>query len=193
MENLLTIAIGAILVNNIVLTRFLGLCPFFGVSTRLRNASMMGFAVIFVMTASSIITWAIYQYLLIPLNMEYMRLVVFILVIASFVQLTAIFVRKHSQRLHRAFGIYLPLITTNCAILAVVLINTMVKEYSLLETIVNSVATGVGFLLALVLMAGIRERLDLADPPGAFRGLPIAFVSAALLALAFQGFGGMLL
>ncbi len=191
MENLLSIAIGAILINNIVLTKFLGLCPFFGVSTRMRNAATMGFAVIFVMTASSILTWLIYECLLIPLHIEYMRIVTFILLIASFVQLVEMFIRKTSPELHRAFGIYLPLITTNCAILGVALINTTVEGYSLPAATVNGVATGIGFLLALILMAGIRERLELADPPRTFSGLPLAFVSAALLALAFQGFSGM--
>lgn len=191
MENLLGIAIGAILINNIVLTKFLGLCPFFGVSTRMRNAGAMGFAVTFVMISSSILTWLVYEYLLVPLHIEYMRIVVFILVIASFVQLTEMFIRKTSPGLHRALGIYLPLITTNCAILGVALINTTVEGYSLVAATVNGVATGIGFVLALLLMAGIRERLELADPPQAFRGLPLAFISAALLALAFQGFSGM--
>ncbi len=191
MENLFSIAIGAILINNIILTKFLGLCPFFGVSTRLRNAAAMGFAVTFVMTVSSILTWLAYELLLIPLQIEYMRIVVFILIIASFVQLTEMVIRKTSPELHRALGIYLPLITTNCAILGVALMNTTVEGYSLVAATVNGVATGVGFILALLLMAGIRERLELADPPQAFRGLPIAFISASLLALAFQGFSGM--
>ncbi len=193
MENLLGIAIGAILINNIVLTKFLGLCPFFGVSTKLKNAMTMGFAVTFVMITSSILTWLIYEYLLIPLHIEYMRIVVFILVIASFVQVTEMFIRASSPELHRALGIYLPLITTNCAILGVALMNTTVEGYSLIAATVNGVATGAGFMLALLLMAGFRERLELADPPQAFQGLPLAFISAALLALAFQGFSGMIL
>lgn len=193
MENLLGIAIGAILINNIVLTKFLGLCPFFGVSTKLKNAMIMGFAVTFVMITSSILTWLIYEYLLIPLHIEYMRIVVFILVIASFVQVTEMFIRASSPKLHRALGIYLPLITTNCAILGVALMNTTVEGYSLIAATVNGVATGAGFMLALLLMAGLRERLELADPPQAFQGLPLAFISAALLALAFQGFSGMIL
>lgn len=193
MENLLGIAIGAILINNIVLTKFLGLCPFFGVSTKLKNAMTMGFAVTFVMITSSILTWLIYEYLLISLHIEYMRIVVFILVIASFVQVTEMFIRASSPELHRALGIYLPLITTNCAILGVALMNTTVEGYSLIAATVNGVATGAGFMLALLLMAGFRERLELADPPQAFQGLPLAFISAALLALAFQGFSGMIL
>lgn len=193
MENLLGIVIGAILINNIVLTKFLGLCPFFGVSTRIRNALAMGLAVTFVMTTSSILIWLIYEYLLIPFHIEYLRIVVFILVIASFVQLVEIFIRKSSPKLHRALGVYLPLITTNCAILGVALISTVVERYSLIAATVSGAATGVGFILALLLMAGIRERLELADSPQAFRGLPLAFVSAALIALAFQGFSGMIL
>jgi electron transport complex protein RnfA len=193
MENLLGIVIGAILINNIVLTKFLGLCPFFGVSTRIRSAMAMGFAVTFVMTASSILIWFIYEYILIPLHIEYLRIVAFILVIASFVQLVEIFIRKSSPKLHRSLGVYLPLITTNCAILGVALINTVVERYSLIASTISGIATGVGFILALLLMAGIRERLELADPPQAFRGLPLAFVSAALIALAFQGFSGMVL
>jgi electron transport complex protein RnfA len=186
----MSIAIGAILVSNIVLTRFLGLCPFFGVSTKLKNAAMMGLAVTFVMTVSSILAWLVYWLLLIPFGIEYMRTVVFILIIATFVQLVELVVRKFSPPLYRAFGIFLPLITTNCAILGIALINT-VEGYSLLGATVSGAATGIGFTLALFLMAGIRERLELASPPRAFEGLPLAFVAAALLALAFQGFSGM--
>lgn len=191
MQDLLSIAVGAILIQNIVLTRFLGLCPFFGVSTKRGNAVAMGLAVLFVMTSSSILTSLIYLYILIPLGIQYMRIVVFILVIAAFVQFVEMLIRKLSEALYRALGIYLPLITTNCAILGVALINTDVEKYALLPATVNGMATGIGFMLALFLMAGIRERLELADLPRAFEGLPIAFVSAALLALAFQAFSGM--
>jgi electron transport complex protein RnfA len=190
-QELLTIAVGAILIQNIVLTRFLGLCPFFGVSTKKENAVAMGLAVLFVMTFSSILTSAIYLYILIPLGIQYMRIVVFILVIAGFVQFVEMVIRKKSETLYRALGIYLPLITTNCAILGVALINTDVEGYALLPATVNGMATAIGFLLALFLMAAIRERLELADLPRAFKGLPIAFVAAALLALAFQAFSGM--
>jgi electron transport complex protein RnfA len=183
--------VGAILIHNIVLTRFLGLCPFFGVSTKRENAVAMGLAVLFVMTCSSILTSAIYLYILIPLGIQYMRIVVFILVIAGFVQFVEMVIRKRSESLYRALGIYLPLITTNCAILGVALINTDVEGYALLPATVNGMATAIGFLMALFLMATIRERLELADLPKAFQGLPIAFVSAALLALAFQAFSGM--
>jgi electron transport complex protein RnfA len=186
----MSIAIGAILVSNIVLTRFLGLCPFFGVSTRLRSAAMMGVAVTFVMTASSVLVWLVHELFLAPLGIQYMRVVVFILVIATFVQLVELVVRKFSPGLYQAFGIYLPLITTNCAILGIALINT-VEGYSLVGASVSGFSTGIGFTLALLLMAGIRERLELASPPRAFEGLPLAFVTAALLALAFQGFSGM--
>jgi electron transport complex protein RnfA len=183
--------VGAILIHNIVLTRFLGLCPFFGVSTKRENAVAMGLAVLFVMTCSSILTSAIYLYILIPMGIQYMRIVVFILAIAAFVQFVEMVIRKKSESLYRALGIYLPLITTNCAILGVALINTDVEGYALLPATVNGLATAIGFLLALFLMATIRERLELVDLPKAFQGLPIAFVTAALLSLAFQAFSGM--
>ncbi len=191
MENLLSIVIAAVFINNIVLTKFLGLCPFFGVSTRVRNALMMGLAVTFVMSCASILTWLIYEYLLIPFEIEYMRIVAFILVIASFVQLVEIVIRKTLPDLYRAFGIYLPLITTNCAILGVTLINVEVESYSFVASAVNGLATGLGFSLALFMMAGMRERLEISEQPVSFRGLPIAFITASLLALAFQGFSGM--
>jgi electron transport complex protein RnfA len=156
----------------------------------LKNAAMMGLAVIFVMTVSSVLTWLVYWLLLLPLGIVYLKVVPFILIIASFVQLVELVVRKYSPALYRAFGIFLPLITTNCAILGIALIN-IVEGYSLLGATVSGAATGIGFTLALFLMAGIRERLELASPPRAFEGLPLAFVVAALLALAFQGFGRM--
>ncbi|GFP19420.1 Na+-translocating ferredoxin:NAD+ oxidoreductase subunit A, partial [Candidatus Hakubella thermalkaliphila] len=155
------------------------------------NALAMGLAVLFVMTSSSILTSLIYLYILIPLGIQYMRIVVFILVIAAFVQFVEMLIRKLSEALYRALSIYLPLITTNCAVLGVALINTDVEGYPLLPATVNGMATGIGFMLVLFLMAAIRERLELADLPRAFQGLPIAFVTAALLALAFQAFSGM--
>jgi electron transport complex protein RnfA len=191
MENLLGIAVAAIFINNIVLTKFLGLCPFFGLSTRLKTSVMMGMAVTFVATCSSLITWLVYQYLLVPFHIEYMRIVAFILVIASFVQLVEITIRKLSPPLYRAFGIYLPLITVNCAILGVTLINVDVERYSFAASVVNGFATGLGYTLAILMMAGMRERLEICEAPSSFRGLPLAFITAALLALAFQGFGGM--
>lgn len=191
MENLLSIAIGAIFINNIVLTKFLGLCPFFGVSEKISNAVSMGAAVTFVMTFSSIITWFVYNQLLIPFNIEYLRIVAFILVIATFVQLTEIVIKGTAPKVQESLGVYLPLITTNCAIMGIVLINNVQQGYSLIGSTVSGVATGAGFTLALLLMAGIRERLALADSPDCLRGLPLAFITAALLALAFMGFSGM--
>lgn len=191
MESLISIVIGAIFINNIVLTKFLGLCPFFGVSTKISNALSMGAAVTFVMTFSSIITWFVYNQLLIPLGIGYLRIVAFILVIATFVQLTEIVIKSTAPEVQESLGVYLPLITTNCAIMGVVLINNVQQGYSLLGSSVSGLATGVGFTLALLLMSGMRERLALEDPPGCLRGLPLAFITAALLALAFQGFSGM--
>ena len=194
MENLLSIAIGAILVNNIVLTRFLGLCPFFGVSMRISSAMGMGGAITFVTTSASILTWLIYTYFLIPYNIEYMRIVVFILIIASFVQFVEMVIRKSNPALYKSFGIYLPLITTNCAILGVALIINEVEMYSFAGGVVFGVAAGIGITLALLLMAGMRERLELTEsPPKSFEGWPIAFITAALLSLAFSGFSGMML
>lgn len=191
MENLLSIAIGAIFINNIVLTKFLGLCPFFGVSEKVSNAINMGAAVTFVMTFSSIITWFVYNQLLVPFGIEYLRIVAFILVIATFVQLTEIIIKGTAPKVQESLGVYLPLITTNCAIMGVVLINNVQQGYSLIGSTVSGATTGVGFTLALLLMAGIRERLALADSPDCLRGLPLAFVTAALLALAFMGFSGV--
>ncbi|KXB06092.1 electron transporter RnfA [candidate division MSBL1 archaeon SCGC-AAA382F02] len=191
MENLISIVIGAIFINNIVLTKFLGLCPFFGVSTKISNALSMGGAVTFVMTFSSIITWLVYDQLLIPFNIEYLRLVAFILVIATFVQLSETIIKNTAPKIHQSLGVYLPLITTNCAILGIVLINNIQQSYTLLSSTISGAATGAGFTLALLLMAGIRERLALANSPESLRGLPLAFIAAALLALAFQAFSGM--
>lgn len=190
MENLLVIAVGAIFVNNIVLYWFLGLCPFFGVSKKTSSALGMGLAVIFVMTCASAITWPIYTYLLIPYNIEFMRTVTFILVIATFVQLIEMVIRKHKPSLYKALGIFLPLITTNCAIMGVALLN-IEAGYSFIGSVVDGFSAGIGFTLALLLMSGIRERLEFANVPRSFQDLPIAFISAALLALAFMAFSGM--
>jgi electron transport complex protein RnfA len=190
MENLLLIAVSAILVNNFVLFRFLGLCPFFGVSKKTSSALGMGGAVIFVMTCASALTWPIYTYLLVPLGLQFMKTVVFILVIAAFVQLIEMVIRKHAPELYEALGIYLPLITTNCAVLGAALLNVE-EQYQFLGSMVNGFAGGVGFTLALLLMSGIRERLELAEIPRSFRDLPIAFISAALLAFAFMAFSGL--
>jgi len=190
-ENLIAIVISAVLINNIVLTRFLGLCSFFGISTKLRNSLMMGLAVIFVMVCSSILTWIIYYSVLVPAGVQYLRIVVFILVIAAFVQLVEMIIHKYLPDIYTAFGIYLPLITVNCTILAVALINVDVEAYSFIGSTVNALATGFGYLLAILIMAGIRTRIDLYEQPESLKGMPIAFIIAAILALAFQGFSGM--
>jgi electron transport complex protein RnfA len=190
------IAIGAILINNIVLSRFLGLCPFFGVSKKLSHAFGMGMAVIFVMTVTSILTFPLDRYLLVPAGLEYLRTIVFVLVIASLVQLVEMAIQKYAPIQYDALGIYLPLITTNCVILGIALINTgkntfTNEPFTFLESCLNGMMSGVGFLVALVLMTGIRERLELAGIPRALEGLPIAFISAGLIAIAFLGFSGL--
>ncbi len=190
MENLLVIAVGAIFVNNFVLSRFLGLCPFFGVSRKTSGAIGMGLAVIIVMTCASAITWPIYTYLLSTFNIEFMEIVTFILVIATFVQLVEMVIRKYQPDLYGVLGIYLPLITTNCAVMGVALLNVE-EGYSFIGSVVDGFSAGIGFTLALLLMSGIRERLEFANVPKSFQDLPIAFVSAALLALAFMAFSGM--
>lgn len=186
---LFLIFLSAVLVNNFVLARFLGICPFLGVSKRLSTATGMGMAVIFVMTLASVITWLL-NLLLVALNLEFLTTIVFILIIATLVQFVELFMKKNSPALYEALGIYLPLITTNCAILGLALLNVL-NGYSLLETVVHSVAAGVGFTIALVIFAGIRERLELVDVPESFKGLASALVTAGLLSLAFMGFQGM--
>ncbi len=188
---LVQISIGAILINNFVLTRFLGLCPFFGVSKKLSSALGMGMAVIFVMSVASMFSWIIYNYVLIPYNVTYLYTIIFILVIASLVQLVEMTLQKFSPNLYDALGIYLPLITTNCAILGVAVLNTVTEDYNFLESIVNGISSGIGFTLALVLMAGIRGKLELANIPKTLAGLPIAFIAAGLMAIAFLGFSGL--
>jgi electron transport complex protein RnfA len=196
LTGIIQISIAAVLIQNFVLARFLGLCPFFGVSKKLSSATGMGMAVIFVMTVASMFTWWIDKSILIGMGVEYLRTIVFILVIASLVQLLEMVLQKFSPALYESLGIYLPLITTNCAILGVAIINTGVNAfsgtaYSFVESAVNGAASGVGFTLALVLMAGLRERLELADIPKSLDGLPIAFITAGLMALAFLGFSGL--
>jgi electron transport complex protein RnfA len=187
---LLTIAIAAILINNVILKRFLGLCPFLGVSKQLDAALGMGMAVIFVLTMASIATFGIYHYILVPFGIEYLRTIAFILVIATLVQFVEMVIEKTSPGLYRSLGIYLPLITTNCAVLGVAVLN-IDNAYGFVETVVHGFASGLGFTIALLLMAGIRERLDLADIPESLRGVPIAFIVAGLMAIAFQGFSGL--
>jgi len=190
MNNLLTIFIAMVLVNNIVLSKFLGLCPFFGVSKKLSNAFSMGIAVTLVMLIASVSTSAIYNYILVPYNVEFMNIVIYILVIASLVQIVELIIRRTNIALYKALGIYLPLITTNCAVLGIALINSS-ESYSILESVVSALGAGIGFTLVLIIMSGIREKLDFADSPQSMRGLPVAFITAALLALAFIGFSGM--
>jgi electron transport complex protein RnfA len=191
MENLLAIIIGAIFVNNFILARFLGLCPFFGVSKKTKPALGMGLAVIFVMTLASVVTWSAYNLILIPLQIEYLQIIVFILVIATLVQFVELFLKKVNPVLHKALGIYLPLITTNCAVLGVAFLNVQ-ENYSFVAALVFGISAGVGFLLALLLMSGIRERLELSKVPEAFKGIPIAFIVAALMSMAFLAFSGMI-
>ena len=186
----LTLAIGAILVNNIVLSKFLGLCPFLGVSKSSKSAIGMGFAVIFVIFGASLITYFLNYYILVPNEIEYMQLITFILVIAAFVQFVEMFIKKNSPSLYKTLGIYLPLITTNCVVLYVAQDN-IAQGYDLLHTIVNSIAVPVGYMLVLYLFACLRERLDSADTPNAWKGNPIALVTAGLMALAFSGLAGI--
>ena len=191
MSELAAVFIGMVLINNFILTRFLGLCPFFGVSKQLNSAISMGVAVTFVMAVASLATWIIRTYILIPFDIEYMNIVIFILVIATLVQIIELFIKKTNAGLYFSFGIYLPLITTNCAVLGITLINVQ-ESYSLTGSIVAALGGGLGFTLVLAMMSGIREKLEMADTPKAMKGLPIAFLTAALLGLAFLGFGGMI-
>jgi len=184
------LAVSAMLVNNFVLSRFLGICPFLGVSRRTESALGMAMAVLFVMTISGLVTWLVQRLILIPFGLEYLQTITFILVIASLVQLVEMVVQKTSPVLYQALGIYLPLITTNCAILGVAILVQQ-KRYGLLETLTFTVAASAGFGLALVLLAGLRESLALARIPKAFRGNAIVLVTAGILSLAFMGFSGL--
>jgi electron transport complex protein RnfA len=184
------IIVGAVLVNNFVLRRFLGICPFLGVSKKIDTAIGMGMAVIFVMTLASVITWIIYTYVLYTWNLEYLRTIVFILVIATLVQFVEMVIQKSSPVLYQALGIYLPLITTNCAVLGVAILNIQLR-YNFLQATIFGFGSSIGFTLALVLYAGIRERLELANIPKSLRGVPIALITAGLLSLAFMGFSGL--
>ncbi len=187
---ILSIALGAILVENFILVKFLGICPFLGVSKKMDTALGMGFAVIFVMGLASIFCWVVNEWLLVPFNLEYMQTVVYILVIAALVQFVEMFLQKAVPSLYQALGIYLPLITTNCAVLGVALLNTQ-YGYNFLESVVYGITGGIGFTIAIVLFASVRERLEFADCPKAFEGFPIALVTAGLIALAFMGFSGL--
>ena len=188
--SLMSISLGAILVNNFILAQFLGICPFMGVSQKTGTAMGMGLAVTFVMGIASAVTWAVNTYILVPLDLQYMQTVAFILVIAALVQFVEMFLQKAVPALYQALGIYLPLITTNCAVLGVALLNIQ-NSYSFIESVVYGITGGIGFLVAIVLFASIREHTEDADCPKSFRGFPIALISAGLLALAFMGFSGM--
>ena len=191
MKELLLIAVGSALVNNVVLSQFLGLCPFLGVSKNVKTAAGMGAAVTFVLTISSLVTGLIYQFMLVPLELTYLQTIVFILVIAALVQLVEMFLKKTSPGLYASLGVYLPLITTNCAVLGVALTNVQ-KSYGLLEGVVNGFATANGFLLAIVIMAGLREKMEYNDIPPSFQGMPIVLITAGLMAIAFFGFSGLI-
>ncbi len=191
MNELIAIFLSMAIINNFILARFLGLCPFFGVSKKLGNALSMGFAVTLVMLIASVATWIINNYILIPFGVEYMNIIMYILVIASLVQMIELFIKRTNLTLYNALGIYLPLITTNCAVLGITLINAK-ESYSLIESIAASLGGGVGFLLVLIIMSGIREKLEIADTPRSMRGLPVAMLVGMFLGLTFFGFGGMI-
>ena len=191
MKELILIAIGSALVNNVVLSQFLGICPFLGVSKRTDTAAGMGGAVIFVITISSFLTSIIYKYLLVGLHIEYLKTIVFILVIAALVQFVEMFLKKTSPALYKSLGVYLPLITTNCAVLGVALTNVQ-KDYGILSSVVNGFATAVGFTISIVILAGVRERIEYNDIPESFKGTPIVLVTAGLMAIAFMGFSGII-
>ncbi|MCH3960945.1 MAG: RnfABCDGE type electron transport complex subunit A [Solobacterium sp.] len=188
--NLFALFISAMLINNIVLTKFLGMCPFMGVSTKLDSAVGMGAAVIFVIFGASVLSWCLYYFVLVPLQLEYMELITFILLIAAFVQFVELFLKKYSPGLYRQLGIYLPLITTNCTVLYVAQEN-ITKNYDIFQTMVNSIATPAGFMLMLVIFATIRERLQGSSIPKPFKGNPIAFVVAGIMAIAFSSLAGL--
>ena len=189
MEYILII-ISAVLVNNIVLSQFLGICPFLGVSSKVDTAVGMTGAVAFVMVIATMVTYLIQTYILVPFNIEFMQTIVFILIIASLVQMMEIIIKKISQPLYQALGIFLPLITTNCAVLGVALL-VIQKDYNLLQGVVYSISNALGFGLALIIMAGIREQLELADIPEGMKGVPTSLITAGILALAFLGFSGL--
>lgn len=191
MKELLIIAIGSAIVNNVVLSQFLGICPFLGVSKKVETATGMGGAVVFVITLSSFFTGLIYKFILVPLGFEYLQTIVFILFIAALVQFVEMFLKKSMPSLYKALGVYLPLITTNCAVLGVAL-NCVTYEYNLLESVVYGFSTAVGFFIAIVLMAGIREKIEYNDIPKTFRGTAIVLITACLMSIAFMGFSGMI-
>ena len=190
LTSLFAISLGAILTNNFIFSQFLGCCPFLGCSNKVDTATGMGIAVVFVMGLASAICWVIYTYILVPLGLGFLNTLAFILVIAALVQFVEMFLKKSVPSLYSALGIYLPLITTNCAVLGVVLLNVQ-NNYNFIESVVYGITGGLGFLLAIVLFASVRERIAFSDYPECFEGFPICLVSAGLVALAFMGFSGM--
>ena len=190
-KDLLIILISSSLVSNVVLSQFLGLCPFLGVSKKVETAAGMGTAVIFVITLSSVVTGCIYEYLLKPFDLGYLQTIVFILVIAALVQFVEMFLKRYMDGLYQALGVYLPLITTNCAVLGVALTNVQ-KEYGILQGTVNGFATALGFTISIVILAGLRQKMDWIDIPESFKGMPHVLLTAGLMAIAFCGFAGLL-
>ena len=190
-KDLLVILIGSSLVSNVVLSQFLGLCPFLGVSKKVDTAVGMGGAVVFVITLASAVAAAIYKFILVPLDITYLQTIVFILVIAALVQFVEMFLKKYVQGLYQALGVYLPLITTNCAVLGIALTNVQ-KKYGILYSIVSGFATAAGFLISITILAGIREKMEYNDIPESFKGMPIVMITAGLMAIAFCGFSGLL-
>ena len=190
-KDLLVILIGSSLVSNVVLSQFLGLCPFLGVSKKVDTAVGMGGAVVFVITLASAVAAAIYKFILVPLDITYLQTIVFILVIAALVQFLEMFLKKYVQGLYQALGVYLPLITTNCAVLGIALTNVQ-KNYGILYSIVSGFATAAGFLISITILAGIREKMEYNDIPESFKGMPIVMITAGLMAIAFCGFSGLL-
>ncbi len=190
LKELILILMGGVLINNYVLQQFLGICPFLGVSKKFDQASGMGIAVTFVMLCATAVTWPIYTYALVPLKLEYLQTIVFILVIAALVQFVEIVLKKFIPALHKSLGVYLPLITTNCAVLGVTL-NNITDGYNFIESMISSLGVGLGFLLAMVLFAGVRSRIENCPSPKPFKGIPITLIAASIVALAFFGFAGV--
>ena len=190
LKELILILMGGVLINNYVLQQFLGICPFLGVSKKFDQASGMGIAVTFVMLCATAATWPIYKYALVPLKLEYLQTIVFILVIAALVQFVEIVLKKFIPALHKSLGVYLPLITTNCAVLGVT-INNITDGYNFLESMISSLGVGLGFLVAMVLFAGVRSRIENCPSPKCFKGVPITLIAASIVALAFFGFAGV--
>lgn len=191
MKELIIIAIGAALVNNVVLSQFLGLCPFLGVSKKIDTAAGMGGAIIFVITISSAITSLIYTFILEKTGLTYLKTIVFILVIAALVQFVEMFLKKAMPALYQSLGVYLPLITTNCAVLGIAITNVQ-KEYNFVESVVNGFSTAVGFTISIVILAGLREKMEYNDVPESFQGMPIVLITSGLMAIAFFGFSGLI-